>query len=619
MYNKLFYSYFLIIIKKCFSYINVGMLYLHESNLIMMFKITIAIAFSLLIFSSCVENRDLSENKVIAHISSNPDGLHPFNNNSAMRSFIFEHTQKTLVKLDLKSLDYIPSLVKTLPIVSEDGLRYSFELRDGLKWDDGTVVTAKDVEFTSKIQVCPLTDNASVRGNYSSVIKDVLLDSDNPLKFTMVAFNKNVTNKSIYSEVYIQQKSHWDPDGMLDDLTFKQIHNPDFKEKKEWSDWFNGFNNGDNSYQAELLVGLGPYQISEWETGSYIIATKKENWWGDNDTSIYNQNYPEEIIFKIISDDASVFLSLKSEGLDATNRIGTSKLFKLQKHDYFNENYHSEFLNQYTYYYLGMNTRPDGIKRKAFFEDVLVRRAMAHLVPVDEIIEVILHGKGSRQVANLSALKKNYNDTLKLIDLDIEAAKILLDESGWIDTDGDNIRDKEVNGEKIQLSFELSYMSSPTSKETALIIKESLWRAGVNAIPTPMDFTLFYKNAQEHDFDMMIGGWGGSASYSNPYQLWHTSSWANKGSNFTGFGDAESDSLIDLANRSIIEEEHRNAIWALQAKIYKDQPYVFLYSPKRKIVIHRRFDNADMYFEKPGFVLHNFLLKDEFKNLTPIP
>ena len=554
------------------------MLYLQESNLIMMFKFTTAIAFCLLILSSCVENRDLSENKVIAHISSNPDGLHPFNNNSVMRSFIFEHTQKTLVKLDLKSLDYIPSLVKALPEISENGLLYTYELRDDLRWDDGSPVTAKDVEFTSKIQVCPLTDNASVRGNYSS---------------------------------------HWDPDGMLDDLSFKQIHSPNFKEKKEWSDWFNGFNNGDNSYQVQALVGLGPYQITEWETGSYIIATKKENWWGDNDTSIYNQNYPDEIIFKIITDDASVFLSLKSEGLDATNRIGTSKLFKLQKHEYFNNNYHSEFLNQYTYYYLGMNTRPDGIKRKAFFDDVLVRRAMAHLVPVDEIIEVILHGEGSRQVSNLSSLKKNYNDTLKLIDLDIETAKALLDKSGWIDTDGDNIRDKVVNGEKLQLSFQLSYMSSPTSKETALIIKESLWRAGVDAIPTPMDFTLFYKNAQEHEFDMMIGGWGGSASYSNPYQLWHTSSWANKGSNFTGFGDAESDSLIDLANRSIDEEEHRNAIWALQAKIYEDQPYVFLYSPKRKIVIHKRFENADMYFEKPGFVLHNFLLKDEFKNLTP--
>ncbi|MDB2651761.1 hypothetical protein N9Y26_00290 [bacterium] len=58
---------------------------------------------------------------------------------------------------------------------------------------------------------------------------------------------------------------------------------------------------------------------------------------------------------------------------------------------------------------------------------------------VDEIVEVLLHGEGSRQVAQLSNLKKNYNDTLKLIPLDVEKAKRLLGEAGWVDTDGDNI------------------------------------------------------------------------------------------------------------------------------------------------------------------------------------
>ena len=42
-----------------------------------------------------------------------------------------------------------------------------------------------------------------------------------------------------------------------------------------------------------------------------------------------------------------------------------------------------------------------------------------------------------------------------------------------------------------------------------------------------------------------------------------------------------------------------------------------MYSPKRKIVIHKRFDNADMYYEKPGFVLHNFNLKETFKTKGP--
>ena len=51
------------------------------------------------------------------------------------------------------------------------------------------------------------------------------------------------------------------------------------------------------------------------------------------------------------------------------------------------------------------------------------------------------------------------------------------------------------------------------------MMKESMYKAGVVAEPTPMDFSLFYKNAMDHNFDGMLGGWGGSASYSNPMQL----------------------------------------------------------------------------------------------------
>jgi peptide/nickel transport system substrate-binding protein len=262
-----------------------------------------------------------------------------------------------------------------------------------------------------------------------------------------------------------------------------------------------------------------------------------------------------------------------------------------------------------------MNTKPDGIERKKFFIDKEVRRAIAYTIPVDELIETIILGKANRQAAQISHLKKTYNDTLKLIPLDIEKAKQLLEKNGWIDTDGDNIRDKIVDGEKLQFSFKLSYMSSPTSKVIAHLIKESMYKAGIEAVPTPMDFTLFYNNAQEHNFDAMMGGWGGSASYSNPMQLWHTSSWFTKGSNFCGFGDAESDALIEEANTSLDFEKHKQALWKLQAKIYDEQPYVFLYSTKNKIAIHNRFDNRNMYTERPGVILNNLKLNN--KNLAP--
>ena len=57
------------------------------------------------ILTSCVKKRDLSQNTVIAHLTAQPDGLHPFNDNSVMRSYIFNYTQKTLIKLDLRTLD----------------------------------------------------------------------------------------------------------------------------------------------------------------------------------------------------------------------------------------------------------------------------------------------------------------------------------------------------------------------------------------------------------------------------------------------------------------------------------------------------------------------------------
>ena len=124
-------------------------------------KIIPSILLSIVLIA-CVNDRDLSQNTVIAHILSQPDGLHPFNDNSAMRSFIFQYTQKTLIKLDMESLEYIPALVKEIPQGSDDNLSFKYELKPGIKWDDGSEITAKDVAF-------------SVKKNIDSCTKKILL------------------------------------------------------------------------------------------------------------------------------------------------------------------------------------------------------------------------------------------------------------------------------------------------------------------------------------------------------------------------------------------------------------------------------------------------------------
>ena len=105
------------------------------------------------ILISCVKERDLSQNTVIAHITIQPDGLHPFNDNSVMRSYIFNYTQKTLLKLDLVSLEYTPILIKEMPKVSSDNLSFSYEIKEGIFWDDGSPLTAKDVVFSTKLML----------------------------------------------------------------------------------------------------------------------------------------------------------------------------------------------------------------------------------------------------------------------------------------------------------------------------------------------------------------------------------------------------------------------------------------------------------------------------------
>ncbi len=569
------------------------------------------------LLNSCVDKRDLNSNSVIALLTSSPDGLHPVNDISGDRAYIFQSTQKTLVRMDLKTLQTIPQLIKTMPIPSANGLSYTYELIDGVKWDDGTPLTVDDVIFTTKLQVAPLTNNPNSKGVYSSIIEDIIKDVDNPKKFVVRTKIVHVSNLDLYSDIYIQQKDFWDPKGILDHYTFQQINDPNYKPSKEMVNWFNDFNSSDNSFLPKKLVGLGPYQVTNFVVGSYITLKKKKNWYGANSKSIYDKAYPDKIIFKIINDDAAAYLAIKNQQIDVAVRMSTTKMKKLQSLDYFNKNYYSDFLPDYSYTYLGMNMKPDGSEFKPFFVNKNVRRAIAHLVPVDEIIDVIAKGKAYRQVSEISPLQIGYNKDLKLINVDIEKAKKLLDQAGWKDTDRDNIRDKVINGIKTPFSFKLTYMTGPSSvKETVLMIKESMYKAGVELVPSPVDFSLFYKIAQDHKFDALLGAWAGSSGYDDPTQLWHTTSWANKGSNYTGFGDAESDSLIYLANTSLDREKNINALKKFQKKIYDEQPYVFLYNLTRKIIIHKRFDNADMYNDKPGVILGNLLLKPEYRGLN---
>lgn len=550
---------------------------------------------------SCVEKRDLTQNTVMVDLESFPDGLHPTNSNSGSGNFVMSLTQGALIDLDFKTEKHKTVLIKDLPKSDSTGLLYHYELNNRAKWDNGDPLTVSDIIFSWKLMLCPLTDNAFARGMYNEIIEDVYQDVNNPkgvyVKVKKIHY-KNMVNVS--GSIIPMQKSHWDPEGILDNYSLKDLTSKDFKTSDQLDDFFNDYNDAKNAYEPKRLVGLGPYQITELVNKSYIALEKKKNWWGDEflkeDKGF--EAYPDKIIFKVTPDPSAGYLALKCEELDILKNRGSnwiSKFRRLRNLDYFNENYKSEYVSAPLYRYLGMNLKPDGVEHKPFFTDVKVRRAIAHLAPLDEMIEYLLYGHATRQVSIVSPTHPSADTTLKLIQYDLEKAKQLLDEAGWIDTDGNSVRDKMINGEKVQFSFKLNFYSDPSLKEIAIVLKESMAKAGIDLVPNPLDFGTLFGNAYDHKFDAIMAAWGGPVTYSDPYGIWSTKSWASKGANFIGFGDAESDSLIEASNKFLDEEKHLEAYKALQRKIYDEQPYVFFWSEQYVMACHKRFSNIQFY------------------------
>lgn len=578
-----------------------------------------------LIFSSCMSNPNNSQSQqdfsVVIHTSYEPNGLHPVNDFSSMRSHIYIYTHRPLLKINLESFDLEPLLVTEKP-TTEDGITYLYSLREDVTWDDNSPLTREDVLFTLKMNLHPLSNNQALKPLYGSVIAGFEPHPENDSQFYLICKELHAGNNQILTEANILQKSAWDSTGIFDNVSLASILEDSFERTEEVNAYFERFNDPANQFNPNRINGLGPYQLTEWEKGQYLTLLRKPNWYDAGKDGLYNKNNPEKIIFQVIKDDNATFLAFRNQQVDVSNRLGTDELLRLQENEDFNENYESAFVDQFAYSYMGMNCKPSRHQRTPFFIDPIVRRAMAHATPVRSGITDLLHGKGAtEQITMVSALKtKEYNDTLPFIKYNLEKAKNLLVSAGWTDTDGDGLLDKSIDGTSTPFAFKLNYISGNQSTEDmCLLMRESYASIGIDCQLNALDFSAFYKEAYDQNFDALMGAWSESASYTDPLQLWHTSSWTSNGSNFCGFGNDYSDSLITQYNREMDEDDRNKYIKALQAEVYEFQPYVFLYSTRRKVAMHKRFDHRNVYNERPGIIVSEFTLDPSFTSSVTTP
>ena len=259
-----------------------------------------------------------------------------------------------------------------------------------------------------------------------------------------------------------------------------------------------------------------------------------------------------------------------------------------------------------SYGYIGLNTK------KPQLADKKVRQALSMAVDYQTVIDVFRYGLHERTVSPIHPNKAYYNNDIVPYPYDLEKAAALLEEAGWVDTDDDGIRDKEVDGEETSLSLEFKYTSGSTLGENlALLIKKDFSKIGIEVEVVAKEWTVFLEDTKSHNYDMVSLGWVMGSGLSDMKQIWHTES-INGGSNYVGFGNAYTDNIIESIRYELDEEKRNKMYMEIQEIIHEEAPYIFMMTGRKQIAIHKRFDNAEGYAVRPGYDVAKFKLNTTF-------
>lgn len=569
----------------------------------------ILFAVCLLVFSSCKSDNKAAEgiegktyeNKVIDYLRSNPQQLNPYNRTDAASAMLIRYLYQSLVYTDYYNYELTPQLAKALatPVERADGkIEMSFEIKDGAQWDNGTPITGEDVAFSLKMLKLPKTDNAHLK-LYFEAIEDINIDKANPSKFTLLYKEPYMLMQPALEDLAIIPAYVYDEEGILKNYTLKQIATGGSKLNKDPKLIKAAENFNSSKFQNKIVSGSGPYKFAKWSPNQRITLERKKNWWGDKykGQSHWFDAAPEQITYEIITDPTTGIVALKGEKIDAINRIEPRAFVEeLRKSETFTSKFNTYTPTQFLYAYIGLNMRSPK------FEDVKVRKAMRHLTDIETYNKQVFYGMAERVTSFIHPSKKKFvNSDLKFIDFNIEKARSLMTEAGWKDTNGNGVLDKEIDGEVVEFEADFLYPNvAKTSEKGVLMFQEAARKIGVKINAVPMEFTVMIEKTKGHNFDMYYGIWGSSPVESDPKQIWHTDSY-NGGSNYVGFGTAESDKLIEDLRKEL-DKDKRAAIYKeLQVLIDKDAPYVFMSAYKNRVAIHKKFGKTKDTGIAPGY------------------
>jgi peptide/nickel transport system substrate-binding protein len=456
-----------------------------------------------------------------------------------------------------------PGALATDYTVSEDGLTYTFTIRSDFNWSDGTPITAGDFEYWFNAVVAPETESRFA--SYAALIERVTAVDDTTLEVVFLENNCNALNTA----------------AALGAVP-RHIYPEDFAELPNFSENL-----------APTVTG-GPYNFSEFRTGELTALVANPDYPDLSGEAPANAGY----IYSVVPDQTVLverFLNGESSWIDTpavSRRAEIREAEGTQVFDYPGNSWD----------YIGFNladpTNPQPAVDEAgnpvdqgfhpIFGDKRVRKAIAYGIDVDAIMEGAVFGEGTRIQSNSVPSSWAYNADIPFYEFDQTQAAALLDEAGWVDSDGDAATPRVCDGclyaeAGTPLRFTLKTNQGNARREAiGTIVKDQLGQLGFEVDFQAIDFNVLIEESNSQTYDAIIIGWRNGFP-DNPDSLSRIFTAENDipgaGDNDTSFNNEEYTALIEEAYAlpGCDQAERAELYGQAQAILAEELPYVFLF------------------------------------------
>ena len=343
--------------------------------------------------------------------------------------------------------------------VSDDGLTYTFKLRDGVRFSDGTPLTAGAVKTSFEASIQYQGAGLGVNGMLSALITK--MEAPDDLTFVMTL-----------SQPYY---------GTLNDLTMNNplgIVNPAvFNDDLSLSEGI-----------KTATYGTGPYMYTGETDGSAYTFVKNPYYWG-------GEPEVDKFVIKVIPDNDAKVLALRSGEIDAV--IGSMRM----TYDAFSEleadsaygTKISEGTSMTRYLGFNLGTAP--------FDDILVRQAVSYAVDQETLSAIVFQGLEQPAGALFPSTKPFCDVAIVTYGYDVKKAGELMDEAGWVDSDGDGIREKD--GQTLELSL-CYYQDTGSLEDVILTIASQLKEIGIKLTTQEMDMMTWFGTVSSGEYGLTL-------------------------------------------------------------------------------------------------------------------